>query len=52
MDFIERWLGFSPDGGDGSTELLYLLVAAAISVLILWRWRARRLARSAAQPRE
>jgi len=25
MDFIERWFGISPDGGDGSTELLYII---------------------------
>jgi hypothetical protein len=24
MDFIERWFGLSPDGGDGSLEALYL----------------------------
>jgi len=48
MDFIERWFGFSPDGGDGSTELLYILaVAILLAVLIGWRqkrkfdWRRR-----------
>jgi hypothetical protein len=31
MDFIERWFGISPDGGDGSTEFLYIV---AIAVLV------------------
>jgi hypothetical protein len=43
MDFIERWFGVSPDGSDGSLELLYVAVAAlAVS---LWLAR-RRLARA------
>jgi hypothetical protein len=25
MDFIERWFGFSPDGGDGSVEITLLV---------------------------
>jgi hypothetical protein len=29
MDFIERIFGVSPDGGNGSTEVLYLLAGAA-----------------------
>jgi len=37
MDWIERLIGISPDGGDGSTEMLYLVAAAAIVVLILGR---------------
>ena len=37
MDFIERWLGVSPDGGDGSLEVLYLLVVAAIAAAIVYR---------------
>jgi hypothetical protein len=32
MDFIEQWFGISPDGGDGSLELLWL---AAIIVAVL-----------------
>jgi hypothetical protein len=31
MDFIERLFGVSPDGGDGSTELIYL---AAIVIIV------------------
>jgi hypothetical protein len=48
MDFIERWFELSPDGGDGSTELLYIVVAVAVVVAIVsWRtlkrleWRRR-----------
>jgi hypothetical protein len=34
MDFIERWFGISPDGGDGSLELLWLAtIVVAISVV-------------------
>ena len=37
MDWIERLFGISPDGGDGSTEMLYLVAAAAIVALVLGR---------------
>lgn len=37
MDFIERLFNISPDGGDGSTELLY--IAALLFIVILFRWR-------------
>ena len=30
MDFIERYLGFSPDGGDGSFEAMLLLVLVTV----------------------
>jgi hypothetical protein len=30
MDFIERWFGISPDGGDGSTELLYIIAFVVV----------------------
>ena len=30
MDFIERYLGFSPDNGDGSFEAMLLLVLVTI----------------------
>ena len=49
MDFFERWFGFSPDGGDGSTELLYTIAAAVVLAMLigrahltrfLGRWRA------------
>jgi len=43
MDFIERIFGISPDGGDGSTELLYIACFVAIVAAILWRPIHRRL---------
>ena len=33
MQFIETHLGFSPDGGDGSTEVLVAVVLVALVVL-------------------
>jgi hypothetical protein len=32
MDFVERWLGFSPDGGDGTFELVILAFVAAVAI--------------------
>jgi hypothetical protein len=37
MDFIERIFGVSPDGGDGSFELL--LFVSAIVVIVMCRTR-------------
>jgi hypothetical protein len=37
MDFIERWFGLSPDGGDGTTELMYIIALVAIIVVVLWK---------------
>jgi hypothetical protein len=37
MDWIERMFGISPDGGDGSTEMLYLVAVVAIVALIFGR---------------
>jgi hypothetical protein len=45
MDFIERIFGVSPDGGDGSTEMLWIAVALAIAAMAFMRWRVRRKAR-------
>ena len=43
MDFIERFLGLSPDGGDGSTEVLYLLALVAVVMVVAGRrWLRRR----------
>ena len=33
MDFIEKLFGLAPDHGDGSTEILWLAVLAAILVV-------------------
>jgi hypothetical protein len=37
MDFIERWFGVSPDGGDGSTEMLWLVAVAAVIAILVAR---------------
>ena len=42
MDFIERWFGISPDGGNGVTELSYILVALVVVVILLLRRFAAR----------
>jgi len=34
MDFIERWFGISPDGGDGSLEILFIVLVGMIIVAI------------------
>ena len=34
MDFIERYLGFSPDGGDGSIEAIALVLLVTLGALI------------------
>jgi hypothetical protein len=34
MDFIERWLGISPDGGSGAVEVLWLVVLGAAIVVV------------------
>lgn len=38
MDWIEQLLGVSPDGGNGTLELVYYLVIA-FGVVALVRWR-------------
>jgi hypothetical protein len=43
MDFIERLFGVSPDGGDGSTELMYITALLFIVVLFGWRGTIRTL---------
>ena len=37
MDFIERLLGTSPDGGSGATELVLVIVPVFIIVLFAMR---------------
>ena len=32
LDFVERHLGFSPDGGDGSVEVMFFVVMTTIVV--------------------
>jgi hypothetical protein len=35
MDFVERWLGFSPDGGNGTFEMLLVVAVAAIPLTMV-----------------
>jgi hypothetical protein len=35
MDWIERWLGLSPDGGDGSLEILLAVAFAVVGGALL-----------------
>ena len=37
MDFIERWFGVSPDGGDGSLELLWIAAIAIVVLAVVFR---------------
>jgi hypothetical protein len=37
MDWIEQLLGLSPDGGDGSTELMWLLAFVIVVLVVGWR---------------
>jgi hypothetical protein len=41
MDFIERFLGFSPDSGSGLTESIFLLVPIVLLGIVVFR-RSRR----------
>jgi hypothetical protein len=43
MDFIEKWFGVSPDGGESSSEMLYVGVVVVIGLAIMFRSRIRRL---------
>ncbi|MER9526086.1 hypothetical protein NKI96_21245 [Mesorhizobium sp. M0292] len=42
MDFIERWFGVSPDGGNGTTEALYIIAGLVVVVAVLAHWRTRK----------
>jgi hypothetical protein len=39
MDFIEQWFGVSPDGGDGSLELLWIVGIVVAVVALTFRRR-------------
>lgn len=39
MDFIEQWFGVSPDGGDGSLEVLWIAAFAVAVVVVVFRKR-------------
>jgi hypothetical protein len=45
MDFIEQWFGLSPDGGDGSLEVLWIVaIVVAVMAVAFRRQIAARLA--------
>ncbi|ESZ05505.1 hypothetical protein X735_32195 [Mesorhizobium sp. L2C085B000] len=44
MDFIERIFGIAPDGGDGTTELIYIAVPFAVGAILVARSWLRRAA--------
>lgn len=37
MDFIEKVLHFTPDGGSGLTELALFIVAVVATGVVIWR---------------
>ncbi len=50
MDWIEQLLGVSPDGGNGATERMCLVVLAVVVAALAWRrglpaLRARKIGR-------
>ena len=45
VDFIERLFGFAPDNGDGSIEILWLVVLALLIVTITYFRVQKRRAR-------
>ena len=51
MDFIEQWFGISPDGGDGSLEVLWLVAIVAAGSALIFRRRITAWIASRAQRR-
>jgi hypothetical protein len=45
MDFIERWFGVSPDGGNGASEVLWVASVAAGVLALMYCRRVLELAR-------
>ena len=45
MDFIERFFGIAPDGGDGSLEVLYLFAFAVVIGAVIFHRRLRHCGR-------
>jgi hypothetical protein len=39
MDFIERFFGISPDGGNGTFEVLCIVVFVAGALVLTLGWR-------------
>lgn len=51
MDFIERLFGLSPDNGDGTTEILWLVVLALVIASVVYFRRQRQAARNKIPPK-
>jgi hypothetical protein len=51
MDFFERWLSFSPDGGDGTAEVAYIAIMVGVVLTLLFRHQIEALIRTHAQSR-
>lgn len=51
MDFIERLFGLTPDGGDGSLEVVWLAAIAGSAILVILRRRLIRRASAKAGAR-
>ena len=43
MDFLEQFFHISPDGGDGTTEFLWIAAVVFALLLILFRRRIMKL---------
>jgi len=41
MDFFERWFGFSGGRGDGSLEMLFLVVLAMIILVSIFHYSTK-----------
>jgi hypothetical protein len=39
MDFIEQWFGVSPDGGDGSLEVVWIAAIVVAVAAVVFRKR-------------
>jgi hypothetical protein len=52
MDFIERLFGVSPDGGDGSLELFWMLAIVVAVLAIVFRRRIGAWLSSRSLPRK
>lgn len=50
MDFIEKLFGLSPDNGDGSTEVTWLVAIAVLLVAAAYVLRRRRSRRVSLPP--
>jgi hypothetical protein len=46
MSFIEKLSGISPDGGNGSTELMIAALLVSIFIAAAWLWPAKQCGRN------